>query len=402
MSQKILGSGAVTMIAAMAVMIGGLAVVSGAAAKGKPKKQQTKTFDVTELCDRQYASGLEYKKNSRLVDAKDAFNTVIEACPDYRKAYVQLGNIELSLQNFPGAITNYEKALELDGTDMEAKEALGFAYQRSDRMDDAIDLFLGVLEEDPNRISTVQYLAVAYEQQQKKPEAFMLYQKAYVTDPAIGGLEEKLTNLALDLKQYEEAYSFTRRQVDRDSTNVDLKRKLAYFHLKAEDWDRAIVLYEELVDQFPDDPATLGDRELLAYCLNKAGRMEEAFPLYDYILEHTTSPSENTFYLYCSALIDDGQYDKAISVARKGLSISPSWGCVTYVMAEAMSKKGEAQQKAKQWDAGRESFKQAKGKFAEVGSGSNCYGNAVSQQERQDQLIDRLGKLQAKEDQGGN
>jgi tetratricopeptide (TPR) repeat protein len=380
-------------------MVSCLALVPEVDAARPRDNKPAKVFIVEELCDRQYASGLEFKKNSRLVDAKDAFVSVIEACPTYRKAFVQLGNIELSLQNFPEAIKNYEKALELDGTDLEAKEALGFAYQRSDRMDDAVDLFQGVLEEEPGRISTIQYLAVSYEQQGKKPEAYMLYAKALQTDPTIAGLEEKLANLSLELKEYEQAYIFTRRQVDRDSTNVDLKRKLAYFHLKAENWEQAVVLYEKLVEQHPDDPGTLGDRELLAYCLNKSGRIEEAFPLYDYILEHTTTPSENTYYLYCSALIDDGRFDKAISVARKGLSIDRDWGCVTYVMAEALSKRGESQQKAKEWDAARESFKQAKAKFAEVGSGSNCYGNAVSQQERQDQLIDRLNKLQAKEGQ---
>ena len=385
-------------LGALAVVVSCVAVIPEADA-ARRENRPAKVFDVEELCNRQYASGLEFKKNSRLVDAKDAFVSVIEACPSYRKAFVQLGNIELSLQNFPEAIKNYEKALELDGTDLEAKEALGFAYQRSDRMDDAVDLFLGVLEEEPNRISTIQYLAVAYEQQEKKPEAYMLYGRAFQTDPTIAGLEEKLANLSLELKQYEQAYIFTRRQVDRDSTNVDLKRKLAYFHFRAEDWDHAVTLYEKLIEQHPDDPGTLGDRELLAYCLNKSGRIEEAFPLYDYILEHTTSPSENTYYLYCSALIDARRFEKAVSVARRGLAINPNWGCVTYVMAEAISKRGEDEQGAKKWDAARESFKQAKGKFAEVPSGSNCYGNAVSQQDRQDQLVDRLGKLQEKEGQ---
>lgn len=384
-------------LAMMAVLVSGLAIVDEADAR-RDKDKKTKSFDVTELCDRQYASGLEFKKNSRLIDAKDAFTTVIEACPDYRKAFVQLGNIELNLQNFPGAIEHYEKALELDNTDMEAKEALGFAYQRSGRGEEAVDLFLSVLDEKPDRLSTVQYLAVAYEQEGKKPEAFMLYEKAYQADQQIAGLEEKLTNLALELKQYEEAYAFTRRQVDRDSTNVDLKRKLAYFHLKAEDWEHAVVLYEALVADHGDDPGTLGDRELLAYCLNKAGRTKEAFPIYDYILEHTQSPTENMYYFYGSALVDDKQYDRAISVCNKGLQINGSWGCVAYVRAEAMSKKGESQQGAKSWDAAKASFEQARTWFGQVPGGSNCSGNAGAQVERQTQLIDRLGKIRAKEE----
>ena len=381
----------------VALLVSGLAIVDDAYAK-KKKETKTKVFDPRELCDRQYASGVEFKKNSRLIDAKDAFVTVIEACPDYRKAYVQLGNIELNLKNFPGAIENYEKALELDGTDMEAKEALGFAYQQSGRGEEAVDLFLGVLEDQPDRLSTVQYLAVAYEQEGKKPEAFMLYEKAYQSDQQIVGLEEKLTNLALELKQYEEAYAFTRRQVDRDSTNVDLKRKLAYFHLKAEDWEHAVDLYQKLVDQHGDDPGTLGDRELLAYSLNKAGRTKEAFPIYDYILEHTESPTENMYYFYGSALVDDGQYDRAISVCNKGLQINSGWGCVAYVRAESMSKKGEAKQKAKSWDAAKASFEQARTWFGNIPSGSNCAGNAPAQVERQSQLIDRLGKIRAKEE----
>lgn len=386
-------------LAAVAAALQGLLGVDGAEAARKDKdKKEKKVFDVTEICDRQYASGLEFAKNSRLIDAKDAFVSVIEACPDYRKAFVQLGNIELKLQNFPEAIKHYEEALQLDGSDLEAKEALGFAYQRSDRMDEAIELFLGVLEEEPARISTVQYLAVAYEQQAKKVEAYMLFEKAFRTDPNIPGLEEKLANLSLELKQYEQAYTFTRRQVDRDSTNVDLKRKMAYFYLKAEDWDRAVVGYQALIDSHPDDAGTRGDRELLAYCLNKAGRTEEAFPLYDYLIESGESPSENLFYLYGSALIDAGRYDKAIAVANKGLSVNGGWGCVAYVRAEAMSKKGDSLQGAKDWEGARTCFKQARDWFSAVPN-SNCSGNAGAQVDRQTQLLDRLDKLQAKEGQ---
>lgn len=387
-------------IAILAVLALGFVTIDAMAAR--KDKKSVKEFNVGELCDRQYASGLEFKKNSRLVDAKDAFVSVIEACPDYRKAFVQLGNIALQLQSFDEAIGHYEKALSLDANDPEAKEALGFAYQRAGRMDDAVDLFLGILDEDPNRLSSIQYLAVAYEQQEKKPEAFMLYQKAFVTDPTIAGLEEKLTNLSLDLKQYEQAYAFTRRQVDRDSTNIELKRKLAYFHYKMESWDRAVEHYQKLVDEHPEDPGRLGDMQLLGYCLNKAGRMKDAFPVYDYILEHDDTPEENSYYFYATTLIDAGLHDKAINICNQGLQVNGTWGCLAYLKGEALSKKGDAEQNAKNWEAARSLFKQAKVAFAEVHPQSRCAESSGKQQERQDQLLDRLGKIQAKEEQSGN
>lgn len=371
------------------------------AQRGRKKKTDKKTFNVEELCNRQYASGLEFKKNSRFVDAKDAFNTVIEACPEYRKAFVQLGNLALQLRDWDEAVKNYEKALELDDDDMEAKEALAFAYQSSGRNDEAVDIFAGILEQDPTRISAIQYMAVAYEQDGKKTEAFNLYQQAFQIDQTIEGLEEKLTNLSLDMKQWEQAYLFTRRQVDRAPDNVGLKRKLAFFHYKAEDWDTAVELYQALTADHPDDPGTLGDYQLLGYCLRQAGRVEDAFPVYEYIIEKDESPEENTYYFYAIALMDSGRLTEAIRIADKGLAVDGSWGCLAYTKGEALSKRGDSRAEQKNWEGARGDYKSAKAAFAGVASASRCFDSSIAQQDRQDQLLDRLNKLEAKAAQSG-
>ena len=368
--------------------------VDGVDAK-KKKKSNTKVFDPQELCDRQYASGLEFKKNARLNDAKEAFVGTIEACPDFRKAFVQLGNISRQLKEYDDAIVHYEKALALDGNDPEVTEALAYTYSLSGELDKAEDIYIRLLEDDPGRMGAVQNLAYTYEQQNKDSEAFMLYSRAYQVDTSMTSLEEKLANLALGLKQYEQAYIYTKKQVDRDPEKLDLREKMAYFHYRMQDWDGAIERYQVLVDETVGQEGGLNRRGILAYCLKNAERIEEAFPHYDFIIANDTNPKENTFRLYGNALMDFGQFEKAISVGKKGLSVNPKWECVQYMIAEAHSKKGETLQGAKKWDSARASFKQAKSEFAKVTAG-DCASNASAQLKRQDQLVDRLNKMQEK------
>lgn len=382
-------------------MVLGFAIATSVASDVAWAKKDDKkggTFDVKELCDRQYASGLEFKKNSRFVDAEETFVGVIEACPDYLNAYLQLGNISISLNNYEKAIGYYEKAIALDDSNLDVKEALAYAYTSNNRLDDAEDIYLSLLEKDPNRQGAIQNLAYNYEQQGKAAEAAVLYTRAFEADSTNTQLAERLARLYLDNKSYAQALTFHELLVQRFPENNDFYLKLAHFHFKMKNWDEVVAMYEVLLDRDEDPAKQLYYRQILGQAYNAQGNSEKSMEVYDFLIA-APDCAWQTFYNYADMLLDDMKFSKAADVISRGVKVHPGEGCLQYMQGEIFEKRAIAAQESQNWDQARQLFKEAKGVFASVTSGT-CAGNAAKQVPRQDQLLERLNKLQERSEQG--
>ncbi|MEZ4653250.1 MAG: tetratricopeptide repeat protein [Candidatus Eisenbacteria bacterium] len=377
-------------------------VAVSAPAVAKDKKKEAKVFDPKELCDRQYASGLEFKKNSRFIDAKDAFVAVTEACPDYLNAYLQLGNIALQLREYDDAVKHYDKALSLDPANAEVQEALAYAFTATGKLDEAEDKYLKLLESDPTRVGAIQNLAFNYEKQGKTTEAIELYSRAMEIDTTlVPSLEDKLSQLYLNQKEYLQALYYLQHMRERNPDDLEILRKIAYFHYKVKDYAGAIPLYQELIAKAGDSANALNDHKLIAFCLRKVENFQDAVEHYEFIL--AAEPSDmNNYYQFGNMLVDIGRLDRAEQIGRKGLAQNSGWGCLHYLLGEVMEKRAAAAQDAKNWDAGRDLYKKAQGEFQLAVGDSQCGGNAAKQVDRQAQLIDRLNKLQEKSEQSGD
>lgn len=387
------------MITRFSARLAGAAALLGVSAWAVGSASAQDTFDVKALCDRQYAEGLEFKKNSRWSDAKDAFVGVVEACPDYLDAYLQLGNISISLREFDEAIEYYEKAKNLDAENLDVKEALAYAYTSSGALDDAEDLYLDVLEADATRLGAVQNLAYNYEQQGKTAESLMLYTHALEVDSTNAQVPERLARAYLSMKQVSQALNYHRMLVDMHPENLEFRIKLAHFHYKMENWPTVVELYEDLSARDEDPSKKEYYTQVLGKAYAELGDIEKTIEQYDVLVDGPNPPSWATFYNYIDLLLDYGRLSKAAQVVEKGIAAHPGEGCLTYIKAEIFEKRALAAQENQAWDEARRLFKQAQSVFSTVASG-DCAGNAVKQVARQDQLLERLGKLQERNEQG--
>lgn len=357
-------------------------------------KKDAKVFDPNEQCDRQYQIGLEYVKNARLIDAKDAFMAVAEACPERLNPHLQLGNIALQLKEYEQAIRHFDRALAIDSTNVEVQEAVAYALNATGKVEEAQARYLSLLRRDPNRSGALRNLAFSYEQQGRAEEAIMLYARAMEADSTVAPeLEEKLAQLYLNQKAYDQALFYYRKLLDRNPDNLDVLGKVAYFHYKIKDYEGAVPLYEQLLQKDAQSANTLNYHKLLAFSLGKLGRNEEAVEHHEYILQ--AEPNEmNNYYQYGNLLIDIGRLDRAEELARAGLAKNSGWGCLHYLLGEIAEDRAAANQNAQKWDAARNLYKQAQGHFQSAVGDAQCGANATKQVERQAQLLERLAKLQ--------
>ena len=63
---------------------------------------------------------------------------------------------------------------------------------------------------------------------------------------------------------------------ERNPEDLEILRKIAYFHYKVKDYAGAIPLYEELIAKAGDSANALNDHKLIAFCLRKVENFQDA------------------------------------------------------------------------------------------------------------------------------
>ncbi len=109
----------------------------------------------------------------------------IEIHPNYKNAYLLLGNAYNYLKKYPESIKNYEQALRLDPDYVDAIQNLAISYRDSRQFDKAIAQLKQVGQIAPNKIDLNENLAFTYEEagkyygsQNQHPQALEAFKKA--------------------------------------------------------------------------------------------------------------------------------------------------------------------------------------------------------------------------------
>ena len=98
--------------------------------------------------------------------------------PNYFDTYLRIGQLESQQQNWEAALEAYDRAAELRPKDVRAHSARGYVLAQLGRIDEAIEANLQALALAPNDISTLQNLALLYQQKGDYEQALLYAQRA--------------------------------------------------------------------------------------------------------------------------------------------------------------------------------------------------------------------------------
>jgi len=115
---------------------------------------------------------LKYDWNWR--EAEKSFKRAIELKPDYPAAHYWYSSLLATTGRLDEAVSESEKAKELDPLTPLFVTNVGKAYYRAREYDKAIDYFKAVLAENPNNSSAMYVLALAYFRKERYSEAIQL------------------------------------------------------------------------------------------------------------------------------------------------------------------------------------------------------------------------------------
>ncbi|MBS9337472.1 tetratricopeptide repeat protein [Fructobacillus parabroussonetiae] len=161
-------------------------------------------------------------------------------------AYAAVGNVE-------NAIAYLEQIKPLDLT-IDTKFQLAFLYQEQGQIDQAIDLYEEILDQDPHYTSVYPLLGQAQEKANEKKGALQTYQAGLSYDQTNPLLYRLTGNLAFQLADDSLAEESYKKALALDDLDLTTIAALADFYLAKHDYDQTIRVIKEAGEKDLVDP----------------------------------------------------------------------------------------------------------------------------------------------------
>ncbi|UCE04835.1 MAG: tetratricopeptide repeat protein [bacterium] len=201
------------------------------------------------------------------------------------------------------AIQEYEKATELDPSQVNDWKALGNLYVKNDQLDEATRAFEKVTELDPKDQDAQRTLS-------------RLYKSSGDADAAIRRMEEV-------------------KKLDPNNTENLFQLGREYFNLN--DYDNAIVNFEQLLKLKPDDAMAM---EYLGNSLQNKGSYRRAINVYNEAIK-LQPQNKKIFCEIATCYKELGEFQTGRRYARRALNIDPNYGLAEIVIGEIYEAQAE-------------------------------------------------------------
>jgi tetratricopeptide (TPR) repeat protein len=298
-----------------------------------------------------------------------------------------------------GAIKMMQRAMERDPDAIYIRRELAALYLQTNKEDQALDLLLGILNDDPGDVPTLLILGRIYQNRKELDKAKAVYEEVLDQDPEQEDVYLLLGNLYMNDHQYDEAFDTFQRMTERfpgayagfffigkiqrewgddakaeqaflKSLSIEPKLEGARFELidlyeqrpdTAAARRKTIEQYQAILDEDPESPrAVFG----LALYYRKIGKPRQADEL---VRELTDTASENDlvrniFRLY----LEPGRNTDAVYLLERILQDRPDFTSLQYLLGVAYHN--------------LENDTQAMVHFREVPHDSQFYRDAIIQQ----------------------
>lgn len=215
--------------------------------KTSPNSAKLRNAVGGELTTQSLKEKNENKRQSMLVEAEGHLVEALKIHPNYKNAYLQLGNINNYLQRYEQSIDYYNKALQLDPNYQDATNNIGITYRMAGE-------FYGKEKGDTRK--AIQYLEKAYEYNSVDFETAHSLGVAY----GISGNTQK-------------AIQLFSQAVQLQPDNVSALNNLASAHGMSGNDMKAIETFERIIQLEPNNANALFN---LGTAYAKAGNAEKA------------------------------------------------------------------------------------------------------------------------------
>jgi predicted TPR repeat methyltransferase len=206
------------------------------------------------------------QKNEQFAEAALVYERILEAAPDHHDALHFAGVLAHQLGHGDEAIALIEKSLALAPGRADCHSNLGIVLQEQGRLDEAILAYRRAIEIEPNHANAHSNLGVLLRATDKSIEAEAAYRTAIRLNP---DHIDAWTNLGILLngsRRQEEAVQCFCKVILLRPKHRDARKLLALAHCTLGEVDEAVRIFEEWLEEEPDDPVA---RHMLSACTGR-------------------------------------------------------------------------------------------------------------------------------------
>jgi tetratricopeptide (TPR) repeat protein len=256
-----------------------------------------------------------------LEDAQSDIGRLIALVPEYGRAHQERGHLMVAAGRTDEALAAYRHAVQLnpaltaswraiakagasDGTQAEAQaerlEKLPRAllaasnHLHEGRLLKAEDLCRRFLRQHPTHVEGMRLLAEIGVRLSVLDDAEFLLRSARDLEPDNIQVRLDFIGVLRKRQKYEEALSEAQELFERDPDNPVFQSHLAIEAMQVGDYERALQLFDRVLDRVPGDPATLTSR---GHALKTYGRQDEAVASYRAAIEAAPSHADAYYAL---------------------------------------------------------------------------------------------------------
>jgi len=273
--------------------------------------------------------------NTRPKEALKALDLAAKQKVDEYRYWLQLGELyiilrerEPSLDISPDKITaQYERAMALNPEEPEVLVRLADHFLYTKNLKRAIELYLKILERQPDAIDIYQKLALSYVQDGDKKQAISTLEEIVKKEPLKYQIHNLIGELNESLKDWAGARTAYKSSLIVNPDQLENYLKVCLLELRLQNSEGAFEILKRAKEKFPDMPQVpyfhgLAYSELKDYPKSVMA-FEEAY------LMSQSNPNirlESDFYFYYGAACErNGEFERAVNLFKKAIELNPDY-----------------------------------------------------------------------------
>jgi tetratricopeptide (TPR) repeat protein len=290
--------------------------------------------------------------NNQLDEAQKQFQQLAAADPENPEALVHISEIQRRQGKFEDALTTIRKARKLDPTSLEAGYNEGLLLDVRGRFDEATQTYAAMVdltshangaytdEEKNNRSIFLERLGAIYLEQNKSDQAIAAYQKMIDMggDSSLRGYQGQV-DAYRSAKQFDKAIEVSRKAVEANPKNRELKLLLAGELTDLDKADEGLSMAKGLLNNSPEDRVVwiaIGQIDVrLRRWKDAEDALNKAEPL-------TTKKEDRTYLLFLRGELAERQkhYEPAEQLFRQALDLDPANAMTLNYLGYMLADKG--------------------------------------------------------------
>jgi tetratricopeptide (TPR) repeat protein len=195
--------------------------------------------------------GLKHLSEGHWDEAIDEFEEIVRIAPSFIDAHIKLGEVYYLRGDLDESVSEFEAALRINPDCVEAHVGLGKVYGKRGRWEDATLEYETALEVDPNSADAHYRLGRTYQVQGVLEDAARELESVLRIDPDFSRAHFYLGNIYWQQGRKSEAIKEYRSVLQQDPKILTEEAKHCE---QSNDLERAIAIYQLLVEAFPDNP----------------------------------------------------------------------------------------------------------------------------------------------------